>query len=53
MTDAYGYYCIGFPKEVKPNAMYIPKRSQKIKNKRLRAEKETKKEEAVMSDGSI
>ena len=44
MGYSYGYYCIGFPKEVNANGMYIPKRSQKIKNKRLRAKKKRRRE---------
>lgn len=42
MDQYYSYYCIGFPKEVNANGRYIPKRSQKIKNKRLRAKKKGK-----------
>lgn len=37
------YYRIGFEKEVYPNGVYLPKRSLKIKSKRLRAKKNKKK----------
>lgn len=38
MLSQYPYYShIDFSKETYPNGVYIPKRSQKIKNKRLRA----------------
>ena len=37
------YSKVGFFKEVYPNGVYIPKRSQKLKNKRLRAKKKGRK----------
>ncbi len=43
MNDSYLYSCIGFSKEVNADGRYIPKRSQKIKNKRLRAKKKRRK----------
>ncbi len=39
MWDWYPYYRAGmFSKESKANAVFIPKRSQKIKNKRFRTQ---------------
>jgi hypothetical protein len=39
MFDWYPYYKMGFFEKGVPEARYIPKKSQRIKNKRLRKRK--------------